>query len=359
MRSTFLTCILALAICAALAPPASATFPGKNGRIAFEIPSGSEGEGDIYTMNPDGSDVLQLTFFSSTGGSAQGGSWSPDGRQIAFVGAANAVNGPFQLWIMNSDGSNQHLLLNDPDYGDWVPSFSPDGGQIVFTRCGIDCAIYQINADGSGLKAITHFNSDTDVVDWGPVYSPDGTTIAFTSLWRAGVMEAIYLMNADGSGMRIFTPPSLGSIWADWSPGGDELVFYSNDPFDCGVECFPLSSELWSITTNSGKTTRLTFNNRHWDGIDSVPHDVNPSWSPQGDAIVFERDAPDFSSLALYVMNADGSNLRAIKQLPAVRTTMQTPKKSFLGARKTRAEKLKLIEQGGGFPRWGVAPQTH
>jgi Tol biopolymer transport system component len=356
-RPSILLSLAALAVVLASAIPAHATFPGKNGRIAFQ--KGSSSGTDIYTMNPDGSDVQQLTFFTSSGGSAQGESWSPDGRQIAFVGAADAVNGPFQLWIMNADASNQHLLLNDPAYADFVPSFSPDGSNIVFSRCGVNCAIFRINADGSGLKAVTHFSSDHDIVDWGPVYSPDGSTIAFTSLWRGGLIQAIYLMNADGSGMHSFSPPRLGSIWADWSPGGESLVFYSNDPFDCGVACFPLSSELWCISTENGKTTRLTFNNQHWHGIDSVPHDLNPSWSPQGDAIVFERDAPDFSSSALYVMNRDGSNLRQVLQLPSGRAIPPLAQGSFVAPKRLRPDRLKQIEQGGSFPRWGNAPQTH
>jgi len=131
MRSTKLICtatkLLVTALIAAL--PAHATFPGQNGRIAFNQAS------DIYTMNPDGSNLQQLTSFGPGGGFAQLGAWSPDGTQIAFTGTASAANGPYQLWIMNSDGSNQRLLLNDdPSYGDWAPSFSPDGSHIVFSR---------------------------------------------------------------------------------------------------------------------------------------------------------------------------------------------------------------------------------
>jgi TolB protein len=352
---SLLTVLLVTAAVLVLAMPASATFPGKNGRIAFQQGSPSS---DIYTMNPDGSDVQQLTFFAASGGSAQAPFWSPDGSQLAFVGAPSATNGPFQLWIMNFDGGNQHLLLNDPDYGDWVPSFSPDGSHIVFSRCGpINCAICRINADGSGLKALTPFNSDPDIVDWEPVYSPDGTTIAFTSLWRNGLFEAIYLMTANGSGLHSFTPPRLGAIGGNWSPNGESIVFLSNDPFDCGVECFPLSSELWTIRAGDGQTTRLTFNNQHWDGINSVPHDLWPSWSPQGDAIVFERDAPDFSSSALYIMNPDGSSLRAVLQLPTSRIPPLRPRRSFAGSKRASPDMLKVIEQGGSYPRWGAAQQ--
>jgi TolB protein len=333
--------------------PAYATFGGKNGRIVFY--QGSGAQADIYTMNSDGSDVEQLTFFALSGGTAYAGSWSPDGRRIVFVGAASAANGPFQLWIMNSDGSSQHLLLDDPAYFYGVPSFSPDGGWIVFARCGLNCAIYRINADGHGLTALTHFNSNPDINDWEPVYSPDGKTIAFTSLWRDGLIEAIYLMNSDGSGLRSLSPPSLGTLGGDWSPDGESLVFYSYDPFE-GDGSFPLSSELWTIDAGNGKTTRLTFNNQHWYGVNSVPHDLWPSWSPQGDAIVFERDAPDFSSSALYIMNPDGSNLKQVLQLPARQVTSALKRRNFVGSKWTRLG-ITRIEQGGSFPRWGAAPQ--
>ena len=56
----------------AFAGQTHATFPGKNGRIAFTGASG-----DVFTMNPDGTDVTQLTFFGSSGGSTCCVAWSP------------------------------------------------------------------------------------------------------------------------------------------------------------------------------------------------------------------------------------------------------------------------------------------
>jgi TolB protein len=95
-----------------LALPASATFPGKNGKIAFIGGNLGPNGGDIFTMNPDGSDVKQLTTFADNGGAACCGSWSRDGRQLVFA-AFPAGASTYQLWMMNADGSNQHQLLND------------------------------------------------------------------------------------------------------------------------------------------------------------------------------------------------------------------------------------------------------
>jgi hypothetical protein len=61
---------------AVAAPPAQAAFPGQNGKIAFVV------SGDIWTMNPDGSDRTQLTSGPATDDLP---SWSPDGQKILFL----------------------------------------------------------------------------------------------------------------------------------------------------------------------------------------------------------------------------------------------------------------------------------
>jgi Tol biopolymer transport system component len=152
---------------AALAGPAWASFPGRNGRIAF-----IQGP-DIYTMNADGSDVRQLTSLGPSN-SAFYEAWSPDGLQLIFVEFPPGA--PTQIWVMNADGSNQHQLFSDPLYNDFDPTFSPDGKEVVFTRCQLtgNCAIYRVEADGTGMTAVTNFDPNPDVSDIEPVYSPDG-----------------------------------------------------------------------------------------------------------------------------------------------------------------------------------------
>ena len=103
-RSSVLLELATLAVVLTSAVPAHATFPGKNGRIAFGQMTGPNA-GDIFTMNPDGSDVRQLTFFGSNGGSAGLADWSPDGGEVVFVQQASA-SAPGQIWIMNGHGSN-------------------------------------------------------------------------------------------------------------------------------------------------------------------------------------------------------------------------------------------------------------
>lgn len=86
-RVRSLSVVLAVAALAAvLTGPASGTFPGRNGRIAFIFaPSNPAGMlGNVYTMNPSGSGVQQVTSLPPNT-SANGEAWSPDGRQMVFA----------------------------------------------------------------------------------------------------------------------------------------------------------------------------------------------------------------------------------------------------------------------------------
>ena len=61
---------------------------------------------------------------------------------------------------------------------DSAPAWSPDGRQIAFeSNLDGDMEIYVMNADGSGVRQITH----NTLWDEGPAWSPDGTKFAFSS----------------------------------------------------------------------------------------------------------------------------------------------------------------------------------
>src|SRR5919198_4649599 len=73
--------------------------------------------------------------------------FSPDGTQIAY---ASKASGNYDIWVMDADGSNQHVLQADPA-SDTKPAWSPDGTEIAFVsdRTG-DSEVWRMASDGSG-----------------------------------------------------------------------------------------------------------------------------------------------------------------------------------------------------------------
>src|SRR5262245_49442456 len=85
--------LITVAAVAGVVPAAHATSPGHNGAIAFGMDLGDGAQ--IYTIQPDGSGLTQLT---SVDGSVGSPDWSPDGTRIAF-GVEDAG-----LYVMDADG---------------------------------------------------------------------------------------------------------------------------------------------------------------------------------------------------------------------------------------------------------------
>jgi TolB protein len=330
--------------------PAGATFPGKNGRIAFVQGVDNQEQfvpGDIFSVRPDGTGLRRLTSFAKSGAGALFEAWSPDGKRLAFTFVPSAsANG--QLWLLNANGSQQHVLLQESSFGEYGPSFSPDGREIAFTRCGsTNCAVYRIDIDGTNLRALTQYDSDPDQFDFNAAYSPDGRTIAFGSGARGGVIMAIYLMNADGSNIRELTSPHFTAYDSDWRPDGEMLAFVDN--------WFAVQDEeLWTIGPEQ-QLRRLTNNNRNYDGYFSGPHDRSPSFAPEGNAIAFERDSPTFTSSTLYIMNPDGSAQRPI--LRGLRPAAIGPRFLSPFKRQSAGQYLRRALAPGIDPRWGAAAE--
>jgi Tol biopolymer transport system component len=260
------------------------TVPPPINRLAFR--STRDGNEEIYTMSPDGTNLRRLTDDPAPDARS---SWSPDGRLIAFESWYRDGTGDWEVYVMNADGSNPHNLTHNPSW-DSSPAWSPDGRSIAFQshRTG-NLEIYVMNMDGTAPRNLTQYPGADDV---NPAWAPDGRFIAFRAS-RDGDSE-IYVMNADGTNQRNITKEPADDDLAAWSPDGRSIAFQSQ------------RNGNWEIYVMNADGTNLRRLTQH------AANDIAPTWSPDGRSIAFQSQRN--GNWEIYVMNADGTNLRRLTQ---------------------------------------------
>lgn len=201
---------------------------------------------DIYVMNADGSNVVRL---ASDPGPEYAPGWSPDGSRIAFVKLANDV-GYTAIFTMKPDGTDVRQVSSADRGSDFAPSWSPDGTQLVFASIREeDWGIWIVNADGSD-EHLTLGGTGAGYVD-DPVWSPDGTLIAFMGNLTVDDYSpdnALYVMRPDGTGVTPLADAPTYGVAGDiaWQP----LVAGSPPVEPSPVPSEPASVEVRVTTTH-------------------------------------------------------------------------------------------------------------
>ena len=230
--------------------------------------------------------------------------------QIAF---SSDRDGNSEIYVMDADGGNQRRLTNNPA-GDWNPSWSPDGKRIVFesrrdghVMNGIPTAeIYVMDADGGNQRRLTNNPSS----DSSPSWSPDGKRIAFDSNRDGPFNREIYVIDADGGNLQRLTNNPDDDGWADdrypsWSPDGERIVFGARRDGHFENK-FAVTYEIYVMDADGRNQRRLTENRNN---------DRYPVWSPDGKRIAFMADRKgNFEQFDIYVMDADGGNEQNLTQ---------------------------------------------
>ena len=175
---------------------------------------------DIAVIDADGSDEKVLTKPCIEVEKAPvdwNPKWSPDGSKIAFVsGTCICDNPPYDIMTMNPDGSEVANLTGSSsergvEFGfDW----KPNGKKIVYEKRPLDletASVWKMSAaDGSHQVRLT-----SGAMDQNPIWSPNGRKILFYRYCGGCETQGIAKMNVDGSN-RTNLPGLLG--YEDWQP---------------------------------------------------------------------------------------------------------------------------------------------
>ena len=192
---------------------------------------------DVYQWDKGTGSYKNLT---NTLGYDAEGSWSPDGKLIAFTSNRRGYQGKLtaeekknfkvdqaylnDIYIMNADGSNVRRLTTTPGY-DGGPFFSPDGKRICwrrFTPNGAIAEIWTMNIDGTDKKQLTRLRA----MSWAPFYHPSGEYLIFTTNRHGFSNFELYVVDAAGKqdpirvshtpgfdGLPVFTPDGKRLAW--------------------------------------------------------------------------------------------------------------------------------------------------
>jgi len=310
-----LACAAGLALAAAA--PAQATFPGRNGKIAFEKTNPSTGVTTIFTVNPDGSGLTRVTG-RDTGGPA----WSSDGRWLAFHDTGDEAMSGVHLWVQRANGSHRHQVsFGGKDQG--YPAWSPDGTRLAFdgnwfdnhSPDGFHSGVGVVDVRTGTMREIT----STHGIDGSPVWSPDGRQIVFQRIFEGpnGPNTALYTVRPDGSHLK-----RVVGYWMDpsapaWSPDGTRILFDTHDEQLSDT----VAANLATVPRGGGHITVLTHNDP------TAEASFMPVYAPDGH-ILFVRYHFGDDHTTLVIVNADGTHRR----------TLVTPFRLALN------------------PDWGVAP---
>jgi Tol biopolymer transport system component len=248
-------------------------------------------------------------------------------KRIAFYSRRNFHEG---FYVVDANGYNTTLLTwdtvndhvtTDPNYNPAV--WSPDRSRLIYYATDYkDYFLDVMKSDGTKLGQLPY--------GYFPRFSPDGTRIAyvtnhdcFTSGDRLYCNEYLNVMNADGSNLtRLFDGSLIGP--PDWSPDGTRIVFNASHPcfFRAGGNNYCDDYRIFVVNADGSNLIAL----------DAAKEEISrdPVWSPNGEQIlfgIFDSTAPSTAlfclrcsdQLRVYIMNADGSNLIKLVDVPADR----------------------------------------
>ena len=250
--------------------------PSKDGSRIFALGLSPRGELSRF-------DSQTKQFQPFLGGiSAQGVSYSKDGKSIAYVSYPEGI-----LWKANSDGSNP-VQLTDPPLQAFMPRWSPDGRQISFAGDypGPNGAFYLVSSDGGSPRK---FLAEDQHLDGFLTWSPDGHRMAGTSTSADGKF-VVAILDLDTRQDTII-PGSDSLFEPRWSPDGRYLAAAG---FNVDVlKVFDFQTGKWSELAHGG------------------PADC-PEWSADSQFIYFRRVSGD---IGLFRVRPGGGRAEKIVDL--------------------------------------------
>jgi TolB protein len=236
--------------------------------------SSPSGVAELYVMDVDGASPLNLSSQGEGALLARDPTWSTNGR-LAFM---SERDGQQDIYVVSADGSGFAAISHNG--GASKPTWAPGADDIAYQRI-VEGNNDIYRAGGTGGGGITTRLTNQPDFDGVPKWSPEGSTIAYVS--EQPSYREIWSMTVTGASEAVLVPATPTHILDfEWSVDGEQIVF-------------EWSGEIEVVDADGSNRINLT---------DDGYSDNDPSWSPDGDHIVFmsTRDGNE----EIYAMMSNG-----------------------------------------------------
>ena len=247
-----------------------------------------DGNSEIYIMNPDGSEQINLTQHRAGDNHPV---WAPTGDHILFV---SDRNGTKDLYLMKADGTNVRKVFRRL-VGREHPTWAPDGKQIAYHRFN-RLSIYIASSDGTGEEKL--------VDGLWPAWAPNGSEIAFIADEKFAVVgdgrlkaekPRVQIIHLQTSAKETLLPGKDLMFNPAWAPKSNRIAFSW-----INLDAIPVEDLL--AGKNAGDTIGVYVVNRDGSGLKEIAAGedgttFNPTWSPRGDELIYDKQIREVKQL--------------------------------------------------------------
>lgn len=301
MRKVLMICIMLLSMGSTLAVTQAqdtVTATPIAGVSTIVYPSYDGGYSDLFTVEPSGENLTQLTQNQRN---ATLPIWSPDGTKLAYMADTGEGSYAFDVFVVGTDGANPVKLSSHPAENAGAIVWSPDSKQLIFKSGRTDAdggpGLYKVNVDGSDETKLTFDGVDGKFINnYALDWSRDGKQIVFIAFPTGGPDYTLLFADPNGGAVTPGPKVKIAQIadYFKWSPDGQHVLYSDNSTV--------------TVMNPDGSSPTVIVDSSEGLFVQGV------AWSPDGSQVAFTAyvlSSSEPQSL-LYIADADGTNRQPV-----------------------------------------------